>query len=53
MQDDLAPECLMALAQQRLHDAREKLRTRTSRLREFGDHRFLQSWLMNKVRGIP
>lgn len=51
MQGELASEELYKLAQHRLSETRAKLRARTSRMIEYGDYKFLQTWL-NSVRGI-
>jgi len=40
------------LAEQKLQAIREKLSARTSRMREFGDAKYLQEWLIKSVRGI-
>ena len=52
LQGDLASDRLYVLAEQRLNATREKLRARPVRMREFGDHKYLEKWLVSNVRGV-
>jgi len=51
LQGELSRDKLYALAQQRYSTVKEHLRNRVVRLQEFGDYRFLQTWLL-AVRGV-
>ena len=50
-QGDLEPSLLLSAAERRLDSVYERLQNRTVRLREFGDYRTLQTWLLH-VRGV-
>ena len=50
-QGDLEPSVLLSAAERRLDSVYECLQNRTVRLREFGDYRTLQTWLLH-VRGV-
>ena len=43
---------IYALAEHKLEATRVKLRARTHRMREYGDAKFLQKWLVESVRGL-
>lgn len=51
LQGDLEPSLLLSIAEKRLENVIEQLQKRTVRLREFGDYRVLQTWLLH-VRGV-
>ena len=51
VQGELSRDKLLALAQQRYSSVQEHLRNRRKRLQEYGDYRFLQTWLL-AVRGV-
>ena len=51
VQGELSRDKLLALAQRRYSSVQEHLRNRRTRLQEYGDYRFLQTWLL-AVRGV-
>ena len=51
VQGELSRDKLLALAQQRYSSVQEHLRSRRTRLQEYGDYRFLKTWLL-AVRGV-
>ena len=52
LQDEMSLGDIYALAEHKLEATRVKLRARTHRMREYGDAKFLQKWLVESVRGL-